>query len=54
MYNFFTKVNALKIRFFCLQINLIIFHQTLVKGEKGKTNLITLLIMKIFSKQFSY
>ena len=46
MYNFFTEVNTLKIRFFCLQINLIFFHQTLVKVEQGKTNLITLLIMK--------
>jgi len=31
MYNFFTKVKALRMRFLCFQINLILFYQTLVK-----------------------
>lgn len=31
-----TKVNALKIRLFCFQINLISFYQTLVKMINNK------------------
>jgi hypothetical protein len=47
MCNFYTKVNALKIRFLYFKINLIFFYQTSVKGEQGKTNLITLLTVRL-------
>jgi hypothetical protein len=48
MDNFTTKVNVLKIRFLCFKANLIFLLSNLSKkGEQGKTNLITLLIMKI-------
>lgn len=44
MDNFSTKVNVLKIRFFCYQKNLIFILSNLSKkGEPGKTDLITCL-----------
>ncbi len=47
MYNFVTKVNTLKIRFFCFLNKPYFFSSNLSKNDKQeKGNLITLLIMK--------
>lgn len=40
MYNFFTKVNALKIRFFLFSNKSYFFHKTLVTGEQRKLTLL--------------
>jgi hypothetical protein len=42
MYNFSTKVKMLEIRFFCFQINLILFHQTyyITKAESDSVAII--------------